>query len=224
MSDLAPYLRPTFFIDSDAPAVAAFAREVTAGAADDRERAVRLFYAVRDRIRYNPYGADLSGEQMRASVTLARGEGFCIPKAVLLCAAARAVSLPARLGFADVRNHLTTARLREQMQTDLFVYHGFCELLVEDRWLKVTPTFNLSLCERFGVLPLEFDGARDCLLQPVDQEGNQHMEYVLDRGHAADVPLAEILAVWQEHYPRFFGDGAPGGDFEAEAASEAARS
>src|SRR5512144_1337022 len=54
--DLGPYLRPTPCIESDAPAVRAFVDRVTAGAADERTRAVRLFYAVRDEIRYDPYG------------------------------------------------------------------------------------------------------------------------------------------------------------------------
>src|SRR4051794_14168638 len=125
---VAPYLCPTACVDSAAPAVRTFAARVTEGAATERERAVRLFYAVRDEIRYDPYGVVLTEDELRATAVLARGSGFCVAKAIVLAAGARAVGIPARLGFADVRNHLTTERLREQMKTDVFAFHGFTEL------------------------------------------------------------------------------------------------
>ena len=156
-TDLAPYLQPTACVDSAAPAVLAFTARVTEGVVTDRERAVRLFYAVRDEIRYDPYGVVLTEEELRATAVLARGAGFCVAKAIVLAAGARAVGIPARLGFADVRNHLTTERLREQMKTDVFAFHGFTELHLDGRWVKATPTFNQSLCDRFGVKPLGKD-------------------------------------------------------------------
>ena len=52
----------------------------------------------------------------------------------VLAAAARVLGVPARLGFADVRNHLTSPRLREMMNTDVFAYHGYTELLIDGRW------------------------------------------------------------------------------------------
>jgi transglutaminase-like putative cysteine protease len=171
---LAPYLSPTACVESDAPAVRDFVARVTAGAGDARERAVRRFYAVRDEIRYDPYGVVLSEDGLRATSVLARGAGFCVAKAVLLAAGARAVGIPARLGFADVRNHLTTERLRAQMGTDVFAFHGFTELHLDGRWVKATPTFNRSLCDRFGVQPLEFDGATDSLLHPSTRRPAPH--------------------------------------------------
>jgi transglutaminase-like putative cysteine protease len=220
---LAPYLRPSACVDSDAPAVRAFAARVTAGAANDRERAVRLFYAVRDEIRYDPYGTVLTEEGLRASSVLARGAGFCIAKAVVLAAAARACGIPARLGYADVRNHLTTERLRAQMGTDVFAFHGYTELWLGGRWVKATPTFNRSLCDRFGVKPLEFDGVEDSLLHPFDVAGQRHMEYVRDRGTHVDVPLDEVRAVFLEHYGGMMDREPVRGDFEAEAARERER-
>ena len=52
-------LAPTALIDSDHPAVIAFAQRHAVGA-DERERAVALTYAVRDGFRYDPYRIDLS--------------------------------------------------------------------------------------------------------------------------------------------------------------------
>lgn len=202
--DLAIYLQPTAIVDSDHAAVQGFAQRHTAGCSNDRERAVALYYAVRDGIRYNPYGAGLVPEQMRASAVLARGEHFCVPKAVLLCAACRASGMPARLGFADVRNHLASRRLRDLMGTDLFVFHGYTEIWLHGRWVKVTPTFNLELCQKFNVKPLEFDGQNDALFHTFDNTGSRHMEYVRYRGEFADVPLDLMRQAFMETYGNRF--------------------
>jgi transglutaminase-like putative cysteine protease len=221
---LAPYLRSTACVESDAPTVRAFVARVTEGATDARQQAVRLFYAVRDEIRYDPYGVVLTADFLRASSVLERGAGFCVAKAVVLAAGARAVGIPARLGFSDVRNHLTTERLRAQMGTDVFAFHGFTELHLAGRWVKATPTFNRSLCDRFGVKPLEFDGASDSLLHPFDTAGQRHMEYIRDRGTHADVPFEEMRAVFAEHYPGMVtAPTTATGDFEREAAHERQR-
>ncbi len=200
------YLRPTEFIDCDDPAVARFAEE-TAPSGEPRERAVALYYAVRDGFRYDPYRVDLRPEGMRASTVLTKGYGFCIPKAVLLAAAARRLGIPSRLGFGDVKNHISTERLRRLMTTDLFVYHGYTELYLDDKWVKATPAFNRTMCERFNVAPLEFDGVQDALLQQFDRSGNRYMEYVNDRGTRADLPLDEIRAAFEHYYPNLMADG-----------------
>jgi len=199
------------FVDSDHPDVVAFAEEATAGATTDREKAVALFYAVRDGIRYDPYTMSDDPETYRASAVLRDRVSYCIPKSVLLCAAARAVGIPARLGFADVRNHLNSEKLRERLGgSDLFVYHGYTELLLDNRWFKVTSAFNIELCERFGVLPLEFDGEHDALLHPFTADGRDHMEYVRERGSFDELPFEEIVEAFRATYPLMFeGDCAP---------------
>jgi transglutaminase-like putative cysteine protease len=213
-------LAPTSIIDSDHPDVRDFAEARAAGASSAKQRAVRLYYAVRDEIRYDPYTAEVGVETLRASATLASGRGWCVSKAVLLAAACRALGIPSRLGFADVRNHLSTARMREHMQTEIFYWHGYTTLLLGDdaRWVKATPAFNIELCDKFGFLPLDFDGENDSLYQPFDREGRQHMEYVNERGEFTDVPLDEMLATFAEKYPFLNSDGdADGGAFGAEA-------
>ena len=69
-------LAPTRIIDSDHPSVREFAAARTAGATTPVERAVRLYYAVRDGIRYDPYQATVDEPALRASATLARGHGW----------------------------------------------------------------------------------------------------------------------------------------------------
>jgi transglutaminase-like putative cysteine protease len=211
-----PTLAPTRFIDSDHPEVQAYARAACVGCETPREQAVGLFYAVRDGIRYDPYRMSTDPGHLVASRVLADGAGYCVPKAILLAACARAVGIPSRLGFADVVNHLTTEKLRERMGSDLFVYHGYTELRLDGHWVKVTPTFNRSLCERFGVKTLEFDGEHEALLQPYDNNGSRHMEYVRDQGSFDDVPVRLLIHAWQQAYPFMFKKtGAPaGGDPE----------
>ena len=217
-------LRPTAFIDSDHPAVQAFAAEHARGATE-RDRAVSLVYAVRDGFRYDPYRIDLSLEGMRASSVLAQGYGWCVPKAALLAAAARAAGIPARVGYADVRNHLSTERLRRMVQTDLFVWHGYTDLWLDGRWVKATPAFNLSLCERFGLLPLDFDGRADSIYHPFDKAGNRHMEYVRQHGAFDDMPLDRIVADFEAHYPLWLRSAAEmnGASFDADVAKETQR-
>jgi transglutaminase-like putative cysteine protease len=196
------HLGATRFIDSEDPAVRAFARRAVEPASDERDRVRRLFAAVRDEIRYDPYTATANPSDYRASNVIARETAYCIPKAVLLTASARSVGIPARLGFADVRNHLQSQRLAERMGgSDLFVWHGYSELYLDGTWRKATPAFNASLCARFGVAPLEFDGSGDALLHPFTGDGSRHMEYVRDRGSYVDLPLEQIVESFRAAYP-----------------------
>ena len=204
-------------VDSDHPDVVAFAQRAQGDT--DREVAVALFYAVRDGFRYDPYRLDLSPAGMRASTVVQRGYGWCVTKATLLTAACRARGIPARLGFADVRNHLSTARMREAMGTDIFFWHGFSEILLDGQWLKATPAFNIELCDKFGLLPLEFDGRSDSVYHPFDKAGHRHMEYVRERGSFDDVPLEQILADLIAAYPGWREEG----DFLTDVAAETQR-
>lgn len=192
-------LAPGRLVDSDHPAVREFAQGATGN--NDRERAVALYYRVRDLIRYDPYRIELSNKGMRASTAIEQGYGWCVTKAALMAAGSRALGIPARLGFADVRNHLSTQRMRDMLKTDIFVWHGYAELWIGGRWVKATPAFNIELCERFKLAPLEWDGATDSLYHPYDTEGRRHMEYVRERGTFDDVPLAQIAMDIAATYP-----------------------
>lgn len=208
-------LEPTWFLESDNPEVQAFAQAAVDGAGTPMEAAIALFYAVRDGWRYDPYGLDTRPDSFRASEILKASTAWCTPKSILLTTAARSVGIPARLGFADVRNHLSSEKLMATMGTDLFIWHGYSELLVDGRWFKLSTAFNVELCERFGVLPLEFDGSGDALFHPFDAAGNRHMEYVNQRGSFDDMPLAEMLADFADVYPHTMSTNKPGDAAEA---------
>lgn len=220
------YQRPSQFINSDHDSISTLSDSLTAGASNNREKAVALYYWVRDQIRYNPYSVALKTSEYLASTTLARGEAWCVPKAILLAALCRAADIPARVGFADVRNHLSTQRMREMMETDLFYFHGYTSIWIDGQWVKATPAFNVELCERFGLRPLEFDGGKDSLYHEFDCAGNRHMEYVKDRGEHLDLPYDEMMRVFQHHYPRMMQALAdshiPSQQWDSDVASETA--
>ncbi len=227
MADLmAQYLAPTCFVDSDAAGVVALATEVVAGTSDDVERACRLYYAVRDGIRYTAYNLDLRAEALRGSHVLATGDGWCVSKSVLLAALCRAVGIPCRLGYANVRNHMATAKLLEFLGTDVFYYHGYNEIFLRGRWVKATTAFNRTLCDKAGIAPLEFDGVHDSIYHPFDLAGHRYMEYLHEYQPSADLPYDAMIAKFREVYPRMFqadGAGELSGDFEAEVQQEAGR-
>ncbi len=202
------FLTATAMIDAGHPAVAAFARAAVEGAGDEpADRAASLFYAVRDRIRYDPYVPFYRPAHYRASATLVSGRGFCVTKAVLLCALGRALGIASRLGFADLRNHLATPLLVETLGTDLFVFHGFTEFWLHGRWVKATPAFNAELFARQGVAPVCFDGRQDAILPLRTDDGRLFIEYLKDHGSRADVPIEEIVAAWRRNYGERRVDG-----------------
>jgi transglutaminase-like putative cysteine protease len=203
-NNLSIYLKPTYFMDSNSPEIIAYANTVCHGKDTEIDKAIALYYAVRDDIRYDPYSVEDNRETVRASSVLKRKAGFCVAKAVLLAAVLRSQKIPARLGFADVKNHLVTQRLKALMETDLFIYHGYIEVFLRDKWVKATPAFNLSLCQNFNVKALEFDGVYDSLFHEFDTHGNRHMEYVNDHGTFADLPYDTIYATFRRHYPKIF--------------------
>jgi transglutaminase-like putative cysteine protease len=215
----------TDFIDSDNSAIIRFANETVGSEQDQTQKAIKLYYAVRDSIRYDPYRIQLTPNGLRASTTLNQGYGYCVAKAVLLAAAGRAVDIPTRVGFSDVKNHLSSEKLKQVMQSDVFAWHGYTEFYLNNKWVKATPAFNQLLCDKAGIKPLEFDGINDSIFHEFDQAGDKHMEYLNEHGHFDDVPFQAIVQAYKKHYPLLTEliDQLPGmrieGDFEDEAIS-----
>ena len=196
------YLRPTSFLDFDQPDVKAFVQKTIQGLSAPREKSVKLFYAVRDGIRYNPYRINLTVNGMRASTTLKNGFGWCVGKAVLLSAACRAAGIPSKLGFADVRNHQSPEAITKVLKTDIYFWHGYSLLYLNGKWVKATPAFDLNLCEKQGIVPVEFDGEKDATFHYYDRHGKPHMEYLNDRGAYDDLPVEEIYQTYLKEYKK----------------------
>lgn len=200
-----------------------YVEDAVAGIEQDTKRAVAVYYAIRDGILYDPYSADISVAGLKATTVLKERRGWCVSKAILLAACCRALGIPARLGYADVLNHLSTEKMRQRMKTNVFYWHGYTALYLDERWVKATPAFNIELCEKFGLKPLEFNGRDDSIYHAFDQAGNRHMEYLHDRGQFLEPPIEAMRRTFDEYYPGWpDSSDATEVDFDGEVADETA--
>ena len=203
MSDIDRYLKCTEFIDCDTKSIKEKAEAITQGLQTDKEKAIALYYFVRDEIRHNPYAPAYVREYCKASAILEAGDGICQHKAILLTALARAVGIPARVGFVDVYDHLLSDSFREMAGgTNLLSLHGYAELHVNGKWLHVSPSYNLEKCQKCGFVPVEFDGENDAKDSQYDQNGNPHVEHVKDHGTFDDFPWDYVLSYIREFVAR----------------------
>lgn len=191
----------TEFLDHSSSEVQNFVDRAVDGATD---QAVALYYAVRDRIMYEVYGADLSREGLRASAIIRRGQGFCVHKSIVYAAACRAVGVPSRIVLADVRNHLASPRLRELVGGNVFRFHALNSVLVRGAWVRATPVFNRTLCRLYGITPLEFDGTADSVYHPFDSRGRRHMEFLHEHGEFDEFPYELVVDGIRAAHPRLF--------------------
>ncbi|MDH5432408.1 MAG: transglutaminase-like domain-containing protein [Gammaproteobacteria bacterium] len=192
-------LNPTDYLDYNHEAVQAYAAKVSGK--NQKEQAVSIYYLVRDGIKYNPYTAGTGTNSLKASFAASHDEAYCIPKSALMVALCRSFGIPSKIGFADVINHLSTEKFTEMMGTDYFTMHGYAEIYLDDKWVKATPVFNETLCHRFDVEPLDFDGENDAIFHQFTKGGKKHMEYVVDHGSFDDMPVEYIHQNFTKHYP-----------------------
>ncbi len=201
MEDLSVYLEPTYFIDSDSEYIKNLAQKITQNAKNKKKKAIKIFYWTRDTIYYDPYESFASRKSWyKASNTAKRGKGWCVQKAVVLTALGRALGIPSRLHFADIRNYKISEKQKNIMHTDVFIYHGFTELFMDGKWVKLTPAFNKELCIKFNLPIVEFDGTNDAILSAYTLNGEKYIEYLADRGPEIDLPFKRIFKAFFEYY------------------------
>jgi transglutaminase-like putative cysteine protease len=191
------YLKPTFAIDADNKTIAEKAQNLTAGCTTDEEKVVKLFYFVRDSIRYNLYMISVFIEDFRASKVLEWEKGYCVQKAVLLTALGRAAGIPSRMAFAMIRNHRVPEHIIQRLGDNIFPRHGYNQFFLNGRWVSAAATFDRTLCEKNGLPTVEFDGKEDAMLPPADLRGQPFIEYVEKFPPRDDLPfewIAEKIA------------------------------
>jgi len=198
------YLRPTEFIDYNTPEVTAFVAACIEDEMDIHEKMICLYFKVRDDIWYDTHNIFFEPSFYKASNTLKREFGYCIPKAVLLAAVARKIGIPARLGYVDVTNHIASEKIIKRMGSNVFVFHSYTDLYMHGKWVKATPAFNRALCEKFNVDPLDFDGHNDSMFQQYDKAGHKYMEYIKDHGKFDDLPYNKMIKTLKKAYPHLY--------------------
>jgi hypothetical protein len=203
------YLQASDFFDYNKSRVKNKALEITKNRELKLDKIKALFYWVRDEIKYNmmSYVPEIKAN-FKASVTLRRGYGFCVSKAILLSTFARAVKIPARIHLADIINHKISQKVIDFMGTSVMYYHGYSEIFLDDRWLKLAPVFDKDTAQKAGFLPLvDFDENNNAMFSKYDNEGHLFVEYVKDHGAYDFLPLEEIKEEFQKQYGSLFDSG-----------------
>ena len=187
------FLKATPTIDVGHERIMETASKVTRGCSNDEEKAIRLFYFVRDSIKYNFHMISVFIEDFRASRILEWGKGYCVQKAVLLAALGRAVGVPSRLVFAKIRNHKAPAQILEKIGTPIFPRHGYNQFFLNGRWVSAAATFDKELCERNRLPTVEFDGKNDAILPKKGLKGEPYIDYVEKFPPREDLPFDWIV-------------------------------
>ena len=203
---LEEFLQPTSYIDSDHGQIGDVVEDLRRETDSPRDLAVKLFYFVRDKIEYDVFTPMRREQDNVASAILSRRRGFCVQKAVVLAALCRNAGIPCKLCFADIRNHIVPGDLLDYMGTNLFTYHGYNAFHLGRGWVKATPAFDRDLCDRHGIIPVDFDGTSDAVFHPTNRDGQKHIEYVRDIGCYADLPFDDII----DAFTRVYGKSNPG--------------
>ena len=154
-TDLAPYLAPDTMIQADHPDIIRTASSIVEGSTDDRERAVRIFYWVREHIAY------CIESDRSALEVLQEGRGICVTKTVLHVALLRAAGVPARIGHADYRADVLRSIFPDSYmdrQPEVYPLHTFAEVYLDGQWITCDATIDRSFGEEFGFAVMEFDG------------------------------------------------------------------
>jgi len=199
MAEIENYLRCTEIIDCDTESVREKAIETTKGLKTDKEKAVALYYFVRDKIKHNAYTPLYDPSRYKASSTLEAGHGMCQNKAILLVALARAVGIPARLGLVDVEDYQLSEKFKQMIGgVNVMPLHGFAELYIDGRWVHASPAYDLATCQKKGFIPVEFDGVNDAKDSEYTKAGKLHMKHIKYHGPYEDLPLDEIYSYYRE--------------------------
>ena len=192
-------LSATPFVDCDSPEIQARSAEICQGLATPRDKAVQLFQHVRDEIRYE-FRAKLTREEYVASRVLNDGKGFCVQKAVLLCALARSARIPAAIVLCDLRDQSLSKRITLAMGTNTMYHHGLSALFLDGRWILADASLSPDVVSRKGYRIVDFDGTKDALHSATRLDGSPHAEYIRFHGLNVELPFDEMLRAFMTAY------------------------
>ena len=182
------YLASTQYLDADHPLVMAEAVDVTRGANSDVERVERIYYYVRDHLRYDVLESFryLAEGRLAASDVIEHGVALCMGKADSFVALCRAVGVPARVALQTLESpdmEFVNPAVRALWQTKQgrpLPWHSLGEAFLNGRWVKLDATIDASTAARFGKpYTQEFDGITDIhtVEGPIVRENGSYADY-----------------------------------------------
>lgn len=193
------YLEPTEFIDSNHAWILDCVSRLGVSSLNTIDRAVLMFRFVRDQIQYDSR-AKLTPEEYIASEILGERKGFCVQKAVVLCALGRAAGVPTALVFSDLRDHTLSPEIVQALGTNVMYYHGLNAFFLDGGWVMADASLSPDIVVRKGYRPVDFDGTTDALLSSTTLAGEPHAEYVRFYGIFLDMPFKEMLQAFMDVY------------------------
>ena len=191
-------LEPTGFIDSDSAPVAVMAHRVQ-GDGQPARQAARLFEHVRDEIQYE-FRAKLTQDEYRASRVLDDGKGFCVQKAILLCALLRAARIPSAIVLCDLKDYTLPTRIVEAMGTDTMFHHGLNAIYLDGRWRLADVSLSPDVVERKRYRRVDFNGEDDALFPKTTLDGLPHAEVIRFHGMYVDLPFNQMMGAFMAAY------------------------
>ncbi len=169
-SDVKDYLAVTELCDHDNPWLLELAEEIVDAAGTNTERAIHIFYYVRDQVRFS-----IAYSRSKASKTLKRGYGDCVSKTNVQVALLRAVGIPARFRKAKVESvtlhHLISDFVYKQMPPT--ASHFWPECFLTGKWISCEAFLDKPLYEgmlRKGLITkkqvarIDWDGKTDLIV------------------------------------------------------------
>ena len=137
------YLRTSRLVDLNSEIVMETTNRVIKDARTPREAAIKIFYFVRDEIKYKFVAIPLG----KASTVVKTRTGQCTAKTVLIVAMLRAANIPARFHFADLRTEFVKG-LESHLIYKIMprtIGHAYAEVYLDDKWIKIDPIFDKEL-------------------------------------------------------------------------------
>ena len=142
--DVRDYLEVTDMCDHDNPWLQKTAKDIVDGTDTSAEKAIHIFYYVRDHVRFC-----IAFSRSRASQTLKRGYGDCVSKTNAQIALLRAQGIPARLRMAKVESvtlhHLIADFVYKRMPPT--VSHFWPECFLNGKWISCEAFLDKTLYE-----------------------------------------------------------------------------
>jgi len=186
-------LAATKFIDSNSREVQESLQALDFDELGEADRAIRLFNFVRDSIRYE-FTVRLAIGEYVASRILEEGCGFCVRKAIALCALGRAAGIPSALVYSDLLDHTLPESVVQAMGTRCIHHHGLVAFFLGGRWVKLDPSTPSAYAVKRGLCVVEFDGQHDALQGPRTRAGSDHVAYVSWHGMFNDFDFPMLMS------------------------------